>query len=228
MTTDREDRATDNPQSLQCLTTEHFTLQGAKNATIAESNGRTSIFLGTVSSGVVALAFIGQVTGTNEVFYAFALILLPCLFFIGVATFVRVVQTAIEDVIYTRGINRIRHYYVEVAPQIRDYFILPIYDDIAGFRTPGSRGSSRWQPFFSASAMIAVINSAIAAVFVGLLGFGLAELSALASIVIGVLFLILTFWPHRLYQLREGRRVAETIPVRFPTPDSEMNLPPSP
>lgn len=141
MTTDQDSQKVDQQKSIQCLTTEHFTLQGSKNATIAEANGRTSIFLGAVSSGVVALAFIGQVSDISQGFFAFALVLLPCLFFIGVATFVRVVQTAIEDVIYTRGINRIRHYYVEVSPQIEDYFVLPIYDDIAGFRTPGSSPS---------------------------------------------------------------------------------------
>jgi hypothetical protein len=45
---------------LQALTTEHFTLQTARSATIMESNGRSALFLSTVSSAVVALAFIGQ------------------------------------------------------------------------------------------------------------------------------------------------------------------------
>jgi hypothetical protein len=44
---------------LQALTTEHFTLQTARSATIMETNGRSALFLSTVSSAVVALAFIG-------------------------------------------------------------------------------------------------------------------------------------------------------------------------
>jgi hypothetical protein len=48
-------------QLLQALTTEHFTLQTARSATIADSNGRSALYLSTVSSAVVALAFIGQV-----------------------------------------------------------------------------------------------------------------------------------------------------------------------
>lgn len=39
----------------QILTTEHFTLQGARNGTIAEANGRLSHYLSTVGSGVVTM-----------------------------------------------------------------------------------------------------------------------------------------------------------------------------
>ena len=47
-------------QILQFMTTEHFTLQTARSATIAEANGRCALFMGSVSSAVVAVAFIGQ------------------------------------------------------------------------------------------------------------------------------------------------------------------------
>ena len=58
---------------LQALTTEHFTLQTARSATIMESNGRSALFLSTVSSAVVALAFIGQVADVGQPFFLFAL-----------------------------------------------------------------------------------------------------------------------------------------------------------
>jgi hypothetical protein len=41
-------------------TTEHFTLQTARVATVAEANGRASIYLAALSSNLIALAFIGQ------------------------------------------------------------------------------------------------------------------------------------------------------------------------
>jgi hypothetical protein len=40
------------------VTTEHFTLQGARAATIAESTGRASMFLASVSGGLVALGLV--------------------------------------------------------------------------------------------------------------------------------------------------------------------------
>ena len=72
--------------------------------------------MGSVSSAVVALAFIAQVSGMGEAFFLFGLVLFPSLFFLGTVTFDRVLQIALEDWIYACEINRIRHYYVELAP----------------------------------------------------------------------------------------------------------------
>jgi hypothetical protein len=43
------------PAAVTVLTTEHFTLQGARAATISESTGRATMFLSSVSGGLVAL-----------------------------------------------------------------------------------------------------------------------------------------------------------------------------
>ena len=52
-----------SPQEIaQYITTEHYTLQTARSTVLAEINGRTNLFIGAVSSAVVALAFIGQVS----------------------------------------------------------------------------------------------------------------------------------------------------------------------
>jgi hypothetical protein len=42
------------PEAVTFVTTEHFTLQGARSSTISESTGRASMFLGSVSGGLVA------------------------------------------------------------------------------------------------------------------------------------------------------------------------------
>ncbi|HVF12222.1 MAG TPA: hypothetical protein VNA87_03965, partial [Actinomycetota bacterium] len=86
---------------VQFLTTEHFTLQTARSATIAESNGRASIFLGAVSSGVVALALVAQVSRVGTAFFSFAAVLLPVLFFLGVTTVSRLTTSAMEYWIYS-------------------------------------------------------------------------------------------------------------------------------
>jgi hypothetical protein len=70
-------------------TTEHFNLQTARAATISEANGRASIYLAAVSSNLIALAFIGHMSRLGAAFYAFSLLLLPVLAFVGVVTFQR-------------------------------------------------------------------------------------------------------------------------------------------
>src|SRR5688572_5341755 len=98
---------------LTALTTEHFTLQSARSATITESLGRSTIYLGSLSASLVALAFIAQGESTAADFRFFALLILPGLFFLGTVTFVRIVETGIEDATYAQAINRIRRYYLE-------------------------------------------------------------------------------------------------------------------
>jgi hypothetical protein len=48
------------PSSRDLATTEHFNLQTERTATIGEANGRASIFLGSVSAGLIALGFATQ------------------------------------------------------------------------------------------------------------------------------------------------------------------------
>jgi len=155
-------------QLLLALTTEHFTLQTARTATIADSNGRAALYLSTVSGAVVALAFIGQVARVGEAFFLFAFALLPALVLLGVLTYLRLLQTAVEDWSYARAINRIRRHYVSLDPDAALWFLLTNCDDPAavmvnmglappGPNTPGGICSrtpppwSRWSPASSAA-----------------------------------------------------------------------------
>jgi hypothetical protein len=51
------------PAAVTFVTTEHFTLQGARSSTIAEATGRATMFLGAVSGGLVALGLIATAAG---------------------------------------------------------------------------------------------------------------------------------------------------------------------
>src|SRR5947207_11539802 len=85
------------PSAVSFATTEHFTLQSARAATIAESTGRATMFLGAVSGGLVALGLIATASRVGTAFYAFGLVLLPTLALTGLMTFERVLQSGIED-----------------------------------------------------------------------------------------------------------------------------------
>src|SRR3954453_658998 len=92
-------------------TTEHFNLQTGRAATISEANGRATIYLAALSSSLIALAFIGQMSRVGSAFDAFALIVLPVLAFIGVVTFERLVQLSFEDIAYAERIGPTRDFY---------------------------------------------------------------------------------------------------------------------
>src|SRR5690349_9051659 len=69
------------PAAVSFVTTEHFTLQGARASTVAESNGRANMFLAAVSGGLVALGLVATASSLGAAFYAFGLVLLPTLGF---------------------------------------------------------------------------------------------------------------------------------------------------
>ena len=52
-----DDAGDAKPAWITLLTTEHYNLQMQRVATISESNGRASVFLGAVSAGLIALGF---------------------------------------------------------------------------------------------------------------------------------------------------------------------------
>jgi hypothetical protein len=141
--------------------------------TISDSNGRASLFLGTVSTSLVALAFVGQISrtgvGLGQAFYIFALVLFPTLVFLGLVTFERVLQSGVEDIIYAHGINRIRHLYQEHAPEMTPYFILSSSDDEASIKGNLAMHAGWLQTFLSTAGMIAVITSVLIGSFGGIL-----------------------------------------------------------
>ncbi|MBC8043598.1 MAG: hypothetical protein IAF08_09140, partial [Rhizobacter sp.] len=203
--------------AVQCLTTEHFTLQTARSAAIMESNGRASLFLSTVSSAFVAMAFIGQMSELGEAFFAFCLVLFPTLYFLGVATFVRVLQTGIEDMIYARGINRIRHFYTEVAPEIKKYLMLSVHDDMAGALKSVGITPSHFQTVLTSSGMIAVINSVLAGVCIGILLNGTLRVKLWLAVIAAVVAFLISSVVHYRYQARKWAEVEANSEVLFPS-----------
>ena len=214
----RTDKETQQ-QILQFLTTEHFTLQTAKSATVAEANGRAANFLSTVSSAVVALAFIGQMSEMGGAFLLFGLVLFPSLLFLGFVTFERAIQTAIENMIHSRGINRIRHYYVETAPEMERYFIHSTHDDVAGaIQNMGiAPSNSWWQHLVTNAGMVAVINSVLAGVFAGMLVRFASPLPVYAAVGIGVAVFAASVVAHQRYQLKKYIEFEGRLKTLFPS-----------
>jgi len=169
------------PAAVTFVTTEHFTLQGARSSTISESTGRASVFLGAVSGGLIALGLVATATKTGAAFYAFGLILLPTLAFVGLATFHRVLQSGIEDLGYARRIAQLRDYYFDHAPELAGYLPNPA----ERLRAQGL-GAGLWQLFLTVAGMVAVITAVLAGSAGGLLAAVVSGHSLVAALVVGV------------------------------------------
>lgn len=159
------------PDALQILTTEHWSLLAARNLVYTEAMGRTSIFVAALSGAVVALALVAQADDFGSGFVAFALVLLPVVYFLGVVTIARLAQVNRENRLWVQGMNRIRHAYLQLAPELEPYFVTSKYDDEAEIlrsSLAAQRPLTRMQPFISAPGVVAVLDSVVAGVAAGI------------------------------------------------------------
>jgi hypothetical protein len=198
-------------QLVTMLTTEHYNLQTGRSMTVADANGRCTLFIGAVSGALIAIAFTGQVSHMGTAFFVFSLVLVPSLFLMGLITFERVLQSAIEDLTYARAITRIRHLYLEYAPQLRPYLLLAVDDQSRRPMLKVGLHPSWWQVFLTAAGMIAAINSVLAGVFVGLLLSALLSFPLLVCTSAGVGTFLVSFGIHQRYQWGQWRRLEQHL-----------------
>jgi len=165
------------------VTTEHFVLQGARSATIAESNGRANMFLAAVSGALVALGLVATAGSLGAAFYGFALVLLPSLAFVGFVTFERTLQSSIEDTEYARRIALLRGYYFGHAPEIAPYLLSDApAERLLMQRVPGDR----WQGYRTVAGMVAVITAVLAGSTAALAAILIFDHSLAAAVIAGM------------------------------------------
>ena len=177
----------DNPQLLTALTTEHFTIQGARSQTTSESSARASLYVYSVSSALIALGFISQFSEVGDLFNTFALTVLPTLYVLGVVTFVRLVECGVESWRYGLAENRIRGYYRELAGEQANLFLLSGNDDAAGVNENLGLPAKGHASIFIFASAIAVINGVVGGGAVALAVGAVADASlGIATLVGGV------------------------------------------
>jgi hypothetical protein len=156
----------------QLLATEHWSLLATRSLSWNESFARAGMFLTLLSGATVALALVAQATAFGEGFVVFALLILPVVLFVGLATYVRLLEINNEDYVWVRGMNRLRGAYLELDPQLAQYFITGTAEDAdAIFRTFGSMpgephnmDTGLFHGFVTTPTTIAFVDATLAAV----------------------------------------------------------------
>jgi hypothetical protein len=208
----------DRSDLIAAVTTEHFTLQGARTQTVNESSSRAALYIGSVSSAVVALGFISQLSKVGEVFDAFALTVLPTLYLLGISTFVRLVENSAEDFHYGRAINRIRHYYEEVAGDHADLFLLSGHDDADGVKANMGVPFGRRQRYFTIGSAIAMINSVVAGSAVAIAAGAIGDPQLGLAVAIGAAVALVSLALMLRYEARLLAALSDQGDALFPSP----------
>ena len=152
-------------ETLSFLRAEFELLEHMRESLVNLVNQRFNFLLALVSATLVAISFLGNQLRFGIVFFLVASGLLVSVLMLGLIVFARALEAEVMTIIYIRGLNRIRNYYVTNAPAIRDYLTMPWYDDVPSFYAPGydlSKSSGQWwTKFTNLPAMIAIINSTL-------------------------------------------------------------------
>ena len=157
---------------VQMLATEHWSLLATRSLSWNESFARAGMFLTLLSGATVALALVAQATSFGEGFAVFALLILPVVLFVGIATYVRLLEINNEDYVWVRGMNRLRAAYLEIDPELARHFITGSTEDAVGiFRTFGadhaterSLDTGRFHGLVTTPSTIAFVDATLAAV----------------------------------------------------------------
>src|SRR6266849_7537702 len=117
---------------LQILATEHWSLLATRSLTYTESLNRVTIFLAILSGAMIALALVAQVDRFGPAFISIAIPLLTVVLYTGIATIARLHTLNRDDFRWVIGMNRLRHAYLELHPELEPHFVTSQYDDLRG------------------------------------------------------------------------------------------------
>lgn len=158
------------PAWITVLTTEHYNLQTQRAATINEANGRASVFLGSVSAGLIALGFQGVGHGRSMGTTVFEVVVLTSLLFLGLVSFVRCLEIAIDDWEFAGRIAHLRAAYAQLIPELTGLLAASWGEEKLNMMLTGRRAPLR--KMLSVAGSVAVITSVVFGADVGVLLYG--------------------------------------------------------
>lgn len=196
---------------MQALGNQYGRLQSARGGTVAESSSRSSLYLTSLTGAVVSLSFVAQASKFGDTFFVFALAILPVIFFLGIVTYYRVLQTGVEDVIYARALSKIQRFYSEIDPAHADLFHASSVDQV-GLAHLGLF-ALRWQQFLSSAAVVAIVNSVVGGVFIALTVAYLFQLVSQVAIGVGGAATLVFAAAFLRHQWKTWMQVARALPM---------------
>jgi hypothetical protein len=213
---------------VQILATEHWSLLSHRSLTYTESLARVNIFLAILSGAVVALALIAQVDHFGRTFTVVAIPVLLVVLFTGLGTISRLTALNRDDYRWVLGMNRLRHGYLQLYPELEQYFITGFTDDLPGaLRTLGIEPAASRQlgSVFrhlpnTLPGMLSTIVGAVAAALAALIGQALG-LPFLAVALLALVGFLVTLGLLIVRGRRSFRSASPGLEPRFPT-DSDQ------
>jgi hypothetical protein len=199
-----------NPNAVDILTAEHWSLLSTRTLGSTEVFARASIFAALLSGMVIALSFLAQATRFGPETTMLALVLVPVILFIGATTFVRSVAINQEDSRWVTGMSLIRHAYLEINPALEPYFVTD-HDEKPARGALGQGTRQRLRNLASSltttSGVIAALNSILAGAIGSILAAQITG-EAVLAIAVGSAISLIAAVAHVAFAARSRERHA--------------------
>lgn len=211
---------------LQILSTEHWSLLASRSLAWNESFSRAGMFLTTLSGALVALALVAQAAAFGDGFTLFALVILPIVLFIGVATYIRLGASNYHEAQCIIGMNRIRAAYLELAPDLERYFVMSAHDDLPGLKVtmavPPGGGAVYWiaQIVASTPTVIMVLNSVLAGAILAIAAVRMGS-APLTALLLSALGFVVAATAQSAYSQRSFAKSQAGYRPLFPTTEAK-------
>jgi hypothetical protein len=201
----------------QLLATEHWSLLATRSLIWNEIFTRASMFITVLSAAVVALALVAQATAFGPGFRVFALLVLPIVLLVGLATILRLDGDITDDLGLMMGMNRLRHAYLELAPELEPYLVSGHHDDPASLRQSYGLGyrAGLSRALSGTTTLVSAINVVIVGVLAALIAQTLGAPAA-ASGILGVVAALAAALGHGVWAFRGVTRMWHAVRPRFP------------
>ena len=203
----------------QLLATEHWSLLASRSMAYNEAFSRVTVFLTVLSAAIVALALVANTSGIGETFRWFCVGLAPLVLFMGITTYVRLVEINLDDLLHVAAMNRLRRAYIDIAPELEKYLMTGWHDDMRGiFKTLLLARSKAPGPgphfFITTPTVVAVVVASVAASMGALLAdwIGASPPVAIGAFAVTLVVAVVSLFAHQFMIVRELRRLKALFP----------------
>lgn len=114
-----------NDNEISFMLEEYTTLRELKISLDSKGENRVNFYLATISGASVALGLLNQLSIPLELLYFLNAAVFIGILILGNITFARMVERTTRNTEYERGMNRIRRYFVDNYPNIKNIFSSP-------------------------------------------------------------------------------------------------------
>src|SRR5438094_5626621 len=210
---------------LQILATEHWSLLATRALTYNEALSRVTIFLSILSGALIALALVAQADHFGPIFISIAIPMLLIVMSVGITTVSRLTALNRDDYRWVIGMNRLRHGYVDLHPELEQYFVTSPHDDLYGalqtlgiddVRAPRRLGSLIHIPQ-TLPAILTVIVAAVGGAIAALIALATVAPALALGLVASVPFPLILF-VMGAWNRRSIKNSPPSLAPRFPSP----------